>query len=350
MALLKTEAEKLSLPFLQAGVIDNIVTSDELFAVVPFMPFEGKTYDYNRELSLGSAEWYDVNDTLGESAATFTKKSAELKRLIGQVDVDEYLQTQDSDTNDQAATQIAKKSKVVGRTFANTMINGDVAINAKQFDGMRKTALGLPASQLDASPVAGEALSYDFLDWLIDQAYIALQRALGGTTPETVSVGGMVFNAYRGRPILKNDWMPTDEDYEGYSAANTADWAATTAYVLKDRVVEVTSPLGTVVFECTTAGTSGASEPTWDTTPGNTTSDGTVTWTCRSAALASIFLASFDEDEGWHGLVSKNKAGVGVEDLGPLEDKDARRYRVKWYTACCLKSELAMARKTGVNN
>jgi microcystin-dependent protein len=36
------------------------------------------------------------------------------------------------------------------------------------------------------------------------------------------------------------------------------------------------------VYEVTTAGTSGGTEPTWPTTPGNTVSDGTVTWTCRA--------------------------------------------------------------------
>jgi len=365
--LLKAEAEKLSLPMLQAGVVDNIITSDELFAIVPFMPFEGKSYKYNRELSLGSAAWYDVNESLGESAATFTEITQELKRLIGQVDVDNFLQAQDSDTNDQAATQIAKKSKVIGRTFANTLVNGDTAINAKQFDGLRKVSLGLASSQRLNSVVAGAALGYDMLDWLIDavkvgtnaafvmnsrtlRSYIALQRALGGTTPESVSIGGQVFMAYRGRPILKNDWMPIDEDYEGHSIANSSGWAATTAYTADQRVVAVATPLTNRIFECTTGGTSGAAEPTWDTTPGNTTADGTAVWTCRAATLGSIFLASMDEDEGWHGLVSQNMAGIEVEDIGPLESYDANRYRVKWYTACCLKSELALARATGVNN
>lgn len=37
------------------------------------------------------------------------------------------------------------------------------------------------------------------------------------------------------------------------------------------------------IYECTTAGTSNSSEPTFDTTVGNTTSDGTVTWTAREA-------------------------------------------------------------------
>lgn len=65
-----------------------------------------------------------------------------------------------------------------------------------------------------------------------------------------------------------------------------AAWAATTAYSLYNKVLRSTgtgseSGIG-LYFQCTTAGTSGGSEPTWDTTPGNTTSDGTVTWTCRA--------------------------------------------------------------------
>lgn len=367
MALLKTEAEKLSLPDLQAGVIENIITSDDVFALLPFEPMDGKIKLYNRENSLGSAEFYDVSDSLSESAATFTQLSQELKRLIGQVDVDEFLDTTMSDVQSQAAVQIATKSKVVGRTFANAMINGNVAVRAKEFDGMRKISEGLPASQKMLAAAAGAALSYDFLDELLDalkigdnpvfimnsrtiRSYVKLQRALGGTTPETVSIGGRVFSAYRGRPILKNDYMPVDESPEGKSYADAADWAATTAYVVGDFVKATSEAQPTLLFECTVAGTSGGTEPSWDTTPGNTTVDSGVTWTTRSATMASIFLTSMDEQEGFTGLVSRAAAGVDVEDVGPLEGKDARRFRVKWYTAVVLKAALALGRVRGVNN
>ena len=38
------------------------------------------------------------------------------------------------------------------------------------------------------------------------------------------------------------------------------------------------------LYECTTAGTTAATEPTWPTTVGNTVADGTVVWTCRAGA------------------------------------------------------------------
>lgn len=61
-----------------------------------------------------------------------------------------------------------------------------------------------------------------------------------------------------------------------------ADWAATTAYSLGDRV-EPTTPNG-LLYECTTAGTSGGSEPTFPTGAiGDTVVDGTVVWTYVAA-------------------------------------------------------------------
>ncbi len=55
----------------------------------------------------------------------------------------------------------------------------------------------------------------------------------------------------------------------------SAAWKATHAYLLGARILDS----NTLIEKVTTAGTSGATEPTWATTPGATTTDGTVTWT-----------------------------------------------------------------------
>jgi hypothetical protein len=60
------------------------------------------------------------------------------------------------------------------------------------------------------------------------------------------------------------------------------DWAASTAYSLGNSVKPVNE--NGYHYECTTAGTSGAAEPAWPTSPGQTVQDGTAVWTCRKYA------------------------------------------------------------------
>lgn len=62
----------------------------------------------------------------------------------------------------------------------------------------------------------------------------------------------------------------------GFSVATRAN---STAYVVGN--VVKASPDNGYFFVCTTAGTSGAGLPTWNTEVGATTTDGTATWTCR---------------------------------------------------------------------
>lgn len=79
-------------------------------------------------------------------------------------------------------------------------------------------------------------------------------------------------------------------------------WEASTAYSLGDIVVPTAGLENGFRYECTTAGTSDASEPTWPTTEGATVNDGTVVWTCRygshlgsGANGAALTLTSLDK-------------------------------------------------------
>lgn len=65
-------------------------------------------------------------------------------------------------------------------------------------------------------------------------------------------------------------------------------WTTGTAYALAAHVKPTTA--NGFAYECTTAGTTGATEPTWPTVAGSTVVDNTATWTCRTMTPASIFL------------------------------------------------------------
>ncbi len=216
------------------------------------------------------------------------------------MDVDEFLQGTHSDTTDQAGTQIAKKAKVVGRLFADRLITGDETGTPKEFDGILKLC---PAGQKFSVATNGAPLSFDFLDQLIDlvkigqqrafimnsrtrRSFIKLARGVGGTTPETLVVEGIVgpVTAYRGIPILRNDFQPINEVQGTETAATT------------------------------------------------------------------VSLVGMDEDEGLTGLMAQEQMGIEVEDVGPVQDKDARRWRVKWYAGLALHSELALACAVGISD
>lgn len=69
-------------------------------------------------------------------------------------------------------------------------------------------------------------------------------------------------------------------------------WASGTAYSVGD-VRRATSGNETLYFHCTSAGTSDATEPTWNTSVGGTTTDNTVTWTTRKMPNGNVCHAAF---------------------------------------------------------
>lgn len=84
---------------------------------------------------------------------------------------------------------------------------------------------------------------------------------------------------------------PEHDRHPGYGCKVRLDppkWKATTAYTVRPAgdaglgsVVKATNANIQRRFECSTAGTSAASEPTWNITLGATTTDGTAVWTTR---------------------------------------------------------------------
>ncbi|KKN29860.1 hypothetical protein LCGC14_0839890 [marine sediment metagenome] len=65
----------------------------------------------------------------------------------------------------------------------------------------------------------------------------------------------------------------------GRSLATYNSWVTLTSYVLTNRVIPTT--YNGKSYECTTAGTSGLDEPTWNTELDSTIDDGTIVWTCQ---------------------------------------------------------------------
>lgn len=299
MPLLKAEAEKLSNNDLEAGIIEEIIDRDDLFAILPFMGVNGKAYVYDRENALPTANFLDPNDVITEGAGTFTEVVSKLRVLIGDVDVDKFLQQTMSDTNDQQAIQISQKAKALSRLFQKTLVTGDATIDPKSFDGM--TVLST-APQTIVAGTNGAPLTLSMLDELIDlvpngpdalfmqsgtiRAFRALLRAAGGTTAAEIMMPAFdkPMLMHNGVPILRNEFMSKVE-------------------------VQGTNP-----------------------------------------ATCSIFAARLNEVDGLHGIYGGNNAGIVAEDVGTVQNKDANRMRLKWYVGLALKSTKSLARIRGITN
>lgn len=299
MALLKTEAEKLSRNELVRGVIEEIITKDSVFNLLPFVPVNGKAYVYNRESTISEGDFLDPNDTVNEGAATFAEVTTKLRILAGDVDVDKFLMETMGDTNDQLAIQIALKGKALGRKFQRTFVAGNSGTNAKEFDGV---ATLVAAGQTFAAATNGGALTLSMLDQLLDlvpngadaifmrsgtiRAYRDLLRTVGNTDAAMLQLEN--FSApmltHNGVPILVNDFLPGNE------------------------------------------------------TQGS------------SSVCCSIYAARMNELDGLHGIYGGSSAGIRVEEVGTVQNKDAWRVRLKWYAGLALKSTQSLARLKGITN
>lgn len=299
MPLLREEAQKLSNNQLISGVIEEIIERDDLLAVLPFVGVNGKAYVYNREKDLGGADFLDPNEEIKEEASTFTEVTARLRILAGDVDVDKFLDGTQSDTNSQKAIQLAQKAKGVARKFHQTLAKGDATANPKSFDGFPN--LVTPEQTIEAG-ANGASLTLAMLDELCDQvpngadvivmrrgtirAYRALLRATYGTDAIMQQLENF------GRPMLTHNGIPIIMN----------------EFMADDEV------------------------------------QGTSSKTC------SVYAIRLNEVDGLHGLYGGGSAGIVVEDIGTVQNKDATRTRLKWYCGLALKSTKSIARLKGVTN
>jgi hypothetical protein len=298
------EAGKLTQNELAAGVIEDVITVNPIYEVLPFDGIDSNAIEYNRENVLGDVQSATVGDTItAKAAATFTKVTTSLTKIIGDAEVDNLIQAVMSDSTDQTAYQISSKAKSVGRSFQNQMITGDGTGNT--FEGLLTLA---PASQIVTGLGAnGDSLSFAILDELLDlvtakdgevdfimmpartvRAYKALLRGLGGAgIEETIRLpSGRTLPSYSGVPIFRNDWIPVDQDK------------------------------GTSTGVCTT-----------------------------------IFAGCFDDGSrkvGMAGLNAQGAAGIRVNQVGEMEAKDEIIWRIKWYCSFALFSQRALSYADGI--
>jgi len=294
MALTKTEAAKLTNDMLLAGVVETIVQESPVLRYLPFMEVQGNELRYNQEATNPSASFYDVGDTWTEATPTFNSRTAALRIIGGDADIDAFLQQTYSSVQDLEAAIIAERAKAVAYAFSDSFYNGDSSANPKQFDGLKK--LITSPSQIEDLGANGGNLTLDAMDSFLDRVkpgrpdvilcskrtrrkLNSLRRASGSVLETDVDQFGRHVLYYDGIPVEVDDSI---SDSETKGTANNCS----TMYAVK--------------FGFQT------------------------------------------------GLMGIENGGIQVEDVGMLETKNARRWRIKWYVGLVLFREIAAAKMVGI--
>lgn len=230
-SLTLVEAAKLQQNPLISGVIESIITVNQMYHLLPFDQIIGNALLYNRENAIGGVAPIGIGggaNTVPDAAktpATVTPVTTPLKALIGDALVDHFVETTMGIQNSQKGVQVASKAKALGREYQRQLILGNSSNNALEFDGL--VAL-TPSSQIISA--ASASFSFEYLDQLISQVtakdgqvdflmmpdvairkYLSLLRALGGASMNEAMTmpDGSKVQTYRGIPMFRNDWIPT---------------------------------------------------------------------------------------------------------------------------------------------
>jgi hypothetical protein len=229
-SLTLVEAAKIQQNPLIQGVIESIVTVNQMYNFLPFDQIVGNALLYTREDAIGGVApigiggGSNVVPAQAKTPATFTPVTTPLKALIGDALVDHFIETTMGTQNDQRSVQIASKAKGLGREYQRQLIVGNSSTDPLEFDGI---AVLTPAAQTISC--ASADLSFDYLDQLMSlvkakdgavdfimgpdiflRKYRALLRALGGAGIGEVKAmpDGTMVDTYRGVPMFRNDWIP----------------------------------------------------------------------------------------------------------------------------------------------
>lgn len=298
MALMNlTEGNKYSRTTLDKLVIDRLIKDDDVMPVLPFEELLGNSLTYNTITTDSLASFKNVGDTWSESTPELTQATVTLKILGDDADVDNFIIKTRSNEIDITGTVIDNKIKAVQHKFLDTFFYGSVSTDAREFNGLHALMSSTTYNTVHAGSSTGTALSIaklreaiDLLPkmWRTGVTAMFMSKAMRrGISVYLDSIGdkfarpggttawGNYVDVFDGIPVLTSDHILNTE------TASSGAYAAKTG-----------------------------------------------------GANTSIFILSFAPQ-----AVCGVQASDGIEliPIGQLEDKDATRYRVRWY--CGLKFE-----------
>lgn len=312
MAMTLAEAQAVSPDPRVPGVLSVLNTSNVLNRT-PFESISGGAFTYNQEATLPAAAFRAVNAGYTESTGTFTTATESLVILGGEYVVDRFLErTRSGGIGSLVAEQRDMKARSVQAKWSDAFFNGDTAVDANSFNGLKKRLTG---GQVLSSGTNGAAINTDansrtaFFNQLdnllalvpganaiyanrqvIAQIRIAFRNA---------TINNMTTDDLTGRPIE----VPTWQGIPILDAGNKAD---------QTQILPQTETQGT------------------------------------SVNASSIYAVRYTDNLGEQGVIGLTNGGLQVDPPRELETKPAILGRIEFYCGLALLGPAPAARLTGV--
>lgn len=300
MALTLPESANLSTDVLQKGVIETYARESAVLEMLPFMEIEGNSYRYNQEKTLPGVGFRGVNEAYEESTGVVNPLSEGLVIAGGDADVDRFIVQTRGNVNDQRAIQTRMKVKALSSTWTDYFFNGDIATDAKGFDGLKKRITG--EQVIEANESGSDKLTIMMLDELID--------AVEGE-PDVIYCS----------KAMRREIKALIQGHHGY---DEGDYDAFGRKVMTYGGI----PIRTIGEDAQGLPILGFNE--------THESDDDA---------ASIYAVKFGPEEYTSGL---QNGGIHVEDLGQLQSKPVYRTRIEWFNGLAIFHPRAAARLKGV--
>lgn len=311
MAQTLAQAALLSQNDLQRGVIETFVIESVVLDRIPLMPIQGNAYAYNEEAALPGVAFRAVNEEYTESTGTVNQKTESLVILGGDADVDRFIVQTRGNLNDQRAVQTRMKIKAATYKYQDAFINGDTAVDANSFDGLKKRLTGAQVISAGTNGLAivgaDDAARHAFLDKL-DELIAAVP---GG--PDALYMNRSVLSKIKSSARRLTIYDQTTDSFGKTIATYNG-------IPLLDIGNKADGSL--IIPQTETQGT--------------------------SSVASSIYAVRFGEDETDQGVTGLSNGGIMVDDLGMLQTKPVYRTRIEFYCGLAVFGGKAAARLTGV--
>lgn len=309
MALTLAQAAVTSSDQRAAGVMKTMLPASFLLDRLAFPTIQGNAYRYNTEATLPGVEFRAVNSAYAESTGTNADATEGLVILGGDADVDRFIQQTRSNLMDQLADQTEKKARATAFKFNDTFVNGDTAVDANSFNGLKKRLTG---AQVMSMGTNGAAINTDSAS---RQAFFDALDDLISRVPgcDMLLTNANVLAKFR-------------------SAARRETMSQTTVDTL-GRTVDTYNGISLVDIGTKADGTPIIPQ---------TEVQGTAT------DAGSVYAVNFGADLDDPGVVGLTNGGIQVDPPRQLETKPAWRVRIEWYVGLALFGPKPAARLTGV--